>query len=36
MAQKKYRQNLNTPKNIYFSENLKNIEIKNFEPKKMT
>ena len=32
---KKYPQNLHTPKNIHFSENPKNIEIQNFEPKQM-
>ena len=31
---KKYPHNLHTPKNIHFSENPKNIEIQNFEPKK--
>ena len=36
MTPQKYPQNLQTPKNIYFSENPKNIEIQNFEPKKMT
>ena len=36
MTPKKYLQNLHTPKNIYFSEKTKNIEIQNFEPKKMT
>ena len=36
MTPKKYPQNLHTPKNIYFYENPKNIEIRNFEPKKMT
>ena len=34
MTPKKYPQNLHTRKNIYFSENPKNIEIQNFEPKK--
>ena len=33
---KKYPQNLHTPKDIYFSENPKNIEIQNFGPRKMT
>ena len=33
MTPKKYPQNLHTQKNIYFSENPKNIEIQNFEPK---
>ena len=33
---KKYPQNLNTPKNIFiFLKTQKNIEIQNFEPKKM-
>ena len=36
MTPKKYPQNLHTRKNIYFSENQKNIEIQNIEPKKMT
>ena len=35
MTPKKYPQNFDTPKNIYFSENPKNIEIQKFEPKKM-
>ena len=35
MTQKKYPQNLHTQKNIYFSENPKNIETQNFDPKKM-
>ena len=35
MAPKKYPENFHTPKNIYFSESPKNIEIQNFEPKKM-
>ena len=34
MTQKKYPQNIHTQKNIYFSENPKNIEIQNVEPKK--
>ena len=36
MTPKKYPQNLHTPKNIYFSENPKNIEIQIFDSKKMT
>ena len=36
MTPKKYPQNLHTPKIINFSENPKNIEIQNFEPKNMT
>ena len=37
MTPKKYPQNLHTPQNIFiFLKNLKNIEIQNFEPKKMT
>ena len=35
-TQKKYSQNLHTPKNIHFSETPKNSEIQNFEPQKMT
>ena len=35
MTPKKYLQNFYTPNNIYFSKNPKNIEIQNFEPKKM-
>ena len=35
MTPKKYPQNFKTPKNICFSEIPKNIEIQNFEPKKM-
>ena len=34
MNQKKYPQNLYTPKNIHFSKKKKNIEIQNFEPPK--
>ena len=34
MTPKTYPQNLHTPIDIYFSENHKNIEIQNFEPKK--
>ena len=35
MTPKKYPQNLHTPKNIIFLKTPKNIEIQNFEPKKM-
>ena len=34
-APKEYPQNLHTPKNIYFLKTPKNIEIQNFEPKKI-
>ena len=34
MTQKKYPQNLHTPKNIRFFWNPKNIEVQNFEPPK--
>ena len=35
MTPKNYSQNIHTQKNIYFSENPKNIKIQNFEPQKM-
>ena len=36
MTPKNYPQNLHTPQFFFLSENQKNIEIQNFEPKKMT
>ena len=36
MTPKKIHKTYKPPKNIYFSENPKNIEIQNFEPQKMT